>query len=153
MTQRPAPTPVRIRLPRPIGALLSRLIAARTVQPGAVVPPPAALNVTRRTLLSFKTEACVACVACDTLDVFLGQLAHTHGLDLRVIDARRGDLPSHAYGDALHLDADGSLRRPYRVQVYPTLVLTGPDGRIEAVVTNVPEQDAQASVTRGLGLA
>ncbi|BBN93599.1 hypothetical protein DEIGR_102918 [Deinococcus grandis] len=90
MTQRPAPTPVHIRLPRPIGALLGRLIAARTVQPGAVVPPPAALNVTRRTLLSFKTEACVAC---DTLDVFLGQLAHTHGLDLRVIDARRGDLP------------------------------------------------------------
>ncbi|MFC6801462.1 hypothetical protein ACFQDE_06730 [Deinococcus caeni] len=32
-------------------------------------------------------------MACDTLDVFLGQLAHTHGLDLRVIDARRGDLP------------------------------------------------------------
>lgn len=150
MTQRPTPTPVRIRLPRPIGALLGRLIAARTVQPGAVVPPPAALNVTRRTLLSFKTEACVAC---DTLDVFLGQLAHTHGLDLRVIDARRGDLPPHAYGDALHLDTDGSLRRPYRVQVYPTLVLTGPDGRIEAVVTDVPEQDAQASVTRRLGLA
>ena len=92
-------------------------------------------------------------MACDTLDVFLGQLAHAHGLDLRVIDARRGDLPPHAYGDALHLDTDGSLRRPYRVQVYPTLVLTGPDGRIEAVVTDVPEQDAQASVTRGLGLA
>lgn len=144
-----APRAIRIRLPRPLGALPSRLIAARTIQPGAVVPPPAALNVTRRTLLSFKTEACVAC---DTLDVFLGQLAHTHGLDLRVIDARRGDLPPHAYGDALHLDANGSLRRPYHVQVYPTLVLTGPDGRIEAVVTDVPEQDAQASVTRRLGL-
>ena len=145
-----APRAIRIRLPRPLGALLTRLVAARTVQPGAVVPPPAALNVTRRTLLSFKTEACVAC---DTLDVFLGQLAHTHGLDLRVIDARRGDLPPHAYGDALHLDTDGSLRRPYRVQVYPTLVLTGPDGRIEAVVTDVPKQDAQATVTRRLGLA
>ncbi|MFC6801461.1 hypothetical protein ACFQDE_06725 [Deinococcus caeni] len=35
-----APRAIRIRLPRPIGALLGRLIAARTIQPGAVVPPP-----------------------------------------------------------------------------------------------------------------
>ncbi|MBZ9751195.1 hypothetical protein K7W42_09995 [Deinococcus sp. HMF7604] len=150
MTTTP-PRTIRLKLPRPVGRLLARLLTARTVCPGAVVLPPAALKVQGPTLLYFKTEACVAC---DGLDLCVGQLAASAGLELRVIDARRGELPPHAYGDALLLDEGGEVRRAYGIRVFPTLVLTSPGGHIERVVMEVPEEPeaARGAVIAGLGL-
>ncbi|MVN85740.1 hypothetical protein GO986_03065 [Deinococcus sp. HMF7620] len=150
MTTTP-PRTIRLKLPQPIGRLLARLLTARTVRPGAVILPPAALKVQGPTLLYFKTEACVAC---EGLDLWVGQLAASAGLKLRVIDARRGEVPLHAYGDDLLLDEGGEVRRAYGIRVFPTLVLTNPSGDIERVVMAVPEdpEAARRAVTAGLGL-
>ncbi|GGM07881.1 TlpA family protein disulfide reductase [Deinococcus aerophilus] len=138
---------IRLRVPPVIGVLLERLLTASTVRAGATVPPPPALELTGRTLLYFKAEGCVGC---DRLDLFIGRLACACGLDLRVIDARRGELPEHGYGEQLVLDHGGRIGRAYRVGVFPTLVLTGPAGVIERVVVGgSPEEGA---IRAGLGL-
>ncbi len=138
---------ITLKLPRGVGSLLRRVLTASTVRAGATVPPPPALGLTGRTLLYFKAEGCVGC---DRLDLFIGRLAHVCGLDLRVIDARRGELPEHGYGEQLMLDRGRRIGRAYGVRVFPTLVLTGPSGRVERVVVGgSPEEGA---IRAGLGL-
>ncbi|CAM3508120.1 hypothetical protein DEFR109230_00220 [Deinococcus frigens] len=60
-------------------------------------------------------------MGCDRLDMFIGRLASASGLDLRVIDARRGELPEHGYGEQLLLDAGGKIGRAYSVRSFPHL--------------------------------
>lgn len=122
--------PVQIKLPAFCKPVLEGALRRMSLRVGEFVPPPPALELRERTLLYFKTEACVAC---DGLDLFVGQLAASRGLDLRVIDARRGAVPEQGYGGALRLDRDGRLRRAYRVRMFPTLVLMAPGGRVDAV--------------------
>ncbi|MFD1730863.1 TlpA family protein disulfide reductase [Deinococcus malanensis] len=138
--------PVQIRLPRFLGPLMDQLVAASGPRPGETIPLPS-LNLTRRTLLYFKAEACVGC---DQIDLFIGRLAATAGVDLRVIDARRGTLPDHAYGEQLVLDRGAELRRQYRVRVFPTLVLTSVAGKIEGALVGGPKDEAQISARLGL---
>ncbi|MFK7603096.1 TlpA family protein disulfide reductase [Deinococcus sp. SM5_A1] len=146
----PAKTPRQITLKVPpfIGSLLERLFSASTVKSGAIVQPPHALKLTRRTLLYFKSEGCVGC---DKLDMFIGRLAAASGLGLRVIDARRGELPEHGYGEQLLLDTGGRIGRAYRVRVFPTLVLTNPAGEVERVM--VGGSSEEGAIRAGLGLA
>ncbi|CAM4100556.1 TlpA family protein disulfide reductase [Deinococcus marmoris] len=145
----PAKTPRQIKLKVPpfVGSLLERLFSASTVKPGANVQPPHALKLTRRTLLYFKSEGCVGC---DKLDMFIGRLASASGLDLRVIDARRGELPEHGYGEQLLLDTGGRIGRAYRVRVFPTLVLTNPAGEVERVMVGGSSEEEAIRVRLGL---
>ncbi|MDV6374482.1 TlpA family protein disulfide reductase [Deinococcus arenicola] len=142
------PRQIKLKVPPFVGSLLERLFSIFTVKPGATVPPPSALKVTRRTLLYFKSEGCVGC---DRLDMFIGRLASASGLDLRVIDARRGDLPEHGYGEQLLLDTGGKIGRAYRVGVFPTLILTNPAGGVERVM--VGGSSEEGAIRAGLGLA
>lgn len=142
-----SPRQIKLRVPPFVGSLLERLFSASTVRVGATVQPPPALALTRRTLLYFKSEGCVGC---DKLDMFIGRLASASGLDLRMIDARRGELPEDGYGEQLLLDQDGEIRRAYRVHVFPTLILTGPAGGVERVMVGDSEEGA---IRAGLGLA
>ena len=141
------PRQIKLRVPPLIGSLLERLFSASTARAGATVPPPPALGLTHRTLLYFKSEGCVGC---DKLDLFIGRLAPASGLALRVIDARRGTLPAHGYGDQLLLDTDGKVGRAYGVRVFPTLILTDPAGAVERVMVGSSEEGA---IRAGLGLA
>lgn len=138
---------MQIRLPRVLGTFIARRLTARAIQPGAVIHPPAALNVSGRTLLYFKSEGCAPC---DGIDLFIGRLASASGLSLRVVDARRGALPEHGYGDGLLLDKTGELRRAYRVNVFPTLILTDEHGRVERVI--VGGEADEGAIRAGLGL-
>lgn len=141
------PRQIKLKVPPLLGSVLTRLFTAATVKAGAVIPPASALNLTRRTLLYFKS---VGCVGCDELDMFIGRLASTSGLDLRVIDARRSEMPEHAYGDQLLLDKDGSIGRAYGVRMFPTLVLTTPAGEIEKVMAGASSREEE--IRAGLGL-
>jgi hypothetical protein len=145
----PAKTPkqIKIRVPPFIGSIITHLLTTATVKTGATVSPSPALNLTRRTLLYFKS---VGCVGCDELDMFIGRLASASGLDLRVIDARRSEMPEHAYGDQLLLDKDGSIGRAYGIRIFPTLVLTTSAGKIEKVIAGASSKEE--SIRAGLGL-
>lgn len=140
--------PLRIKVPRILGSAIEKLLTRSTVQPGAVVPPPAALSLTRRTLLYFKSEGCAPCAG---IDLFIGRLAASYGLDLRMVDARRGAAPAASYGGPLLLDGSGELRRAYGVHVFPTLILTGADGHVERVLVGGGADEEP--IRRGLGLA
>ena len=142
------PRQIRLRLPSFLGRALGALLARSTVKAGQTVTPPSALGLTRRTLLYFKSEGCAPC---DGIDLFVGRLAAAGGLDLRVVDARRGEVPEQVYGGSLLLDRDGSLRRAYGVNVFPTLLVTGPDGEVERVLVGADANEAQ--IRAGLGLA
>lgn len=124
-------SPLRIKVPRWVGVALSRRLARSTTRPGSVVPPPAPLALTRRSLLYFKSEGCAPC---DGIDLFIGRLAASAGLDLRVIDARRGQVLEHGYGGPLLLDRTGEIGRAYGVQVFPTLLVTTAGGEVERVL-------------------
>lgn len=137
---------LKIRVPKFIGRWLDQRFQASLPRPGSTVIPPSELGLTRRTLLYFKAEHCVAC---GPLEMFIGQLASQNGLDLRVIDFRRGELPETVYGDQLLLDKDGSVGKRYRVSVFPTLVLTDEHGLIGGALAGVSERD---KVAAGLGL-
>ncbi|WP_157451124.1 TlpA family protein disulfide reductase [Deinococcus puniceus] len=124
-------TQIKIKLPRVLGTVLDKVFSMSVPKAGSVRPPPTVLTLTKQTLLYFKAEACVGC---DQLDMFVGRFAAAHQLDIRVIDARRGDLPEHGYGDQLILDADGRIRKGYGVYAFPTLIVTDPLGRIHAAL-------------------
>ncbi|WP_162485432.1 TlpA family protein disulfide reductase [Deinococcus deserti] len=126
---------------------MDKLVASSGPRPGEIIHPPAALNLKRRTLLYFKAEACIGC---DQMDRYIARLAATGGVDLRVIDARRGDLPEHAYGDQLLLDSRGELWKQYRVRAFPTLVLTSAAGDVESTLVGNPENEAQVRSQLGL---
>lgn len=142
------PRQIRLRFPFFLGHAIGNLLTRSAVKAEQTVPPPPALGLTRRTLLYFKSEGCAPC---DGIDLFIGRLAASAGLDLRVVDARRGELPEHGYGDGLLLDRDGSLRRSYGVRVFPTLLVTGPGGQVERVLVGAEADERQ--IRAGLGLA
>lgn len=143
-----SPRQIRLRLPPILGRALGALLARSTVKAGQTVAPPPSLGLTRRTLLYFKSEGCAPCAG---IDLFIGRLAASSGLDLRVVDARRGEVPEQVYGGSLLLDRDGSLRRAYGVQVFPTLLVTGPGGQVERVLVGTDADEGQ--IRSGLGLA
>lgn len=142
------PRQIRLRLPPFLGRALGALLTRSAVKAGQTVAPPPALGLTRRTLLYFKSEGCAPC---DGIDLFIGRLAASGGLDLRVVDAQRGEVSEQAYGGPLLLDRDGSLRRAYGVQVFPTLLVTGPGGQVERVLVGADADEGQ--IRTGLGLA
>jgi len=139
---------LRLKVPRFVGGVLEGLLSRSTVKAGQAVAPPPALGLTRRTLLYFKSEGCAPC---DGIDLFIGRLVASSGLDLRVVDARRGEGPEDVYGGSLLLDRDGALRRAYGVQVFPTLLVTDTGGRIERVI--VGGEADEGAIQRELGLA
>ncbi|WP_104990178.1 thioredoxin family protein [Deinococcus sp. NW-56] len=142
------PRQIRLRLPPFLGRALGHLLTRSTAKAGQTVPPPPALGLTRRSLLYFKSEGCAPC---DGIDLFIGRLAAAGGLDLRVVDARRGEVPEQVYGGSLLLDREGSMRRAYGVRVFPTLLVTGPGGQVERVLVGADANEEQ--VRAGLGLA
>lgn len=142
------PQQIRLRLPAFLGRALSALLTRSTVKAGRTVTPPPTLGLTRRTLLYFGSEGCAPC---DGIDLFIGRLAAGSGLDLQVVDARRGEAPEEGYGGSLLLDRDGSLRRAYGVNVFPTLLVAGPGGQVERVLVGADADEAQ--IRAGLGLA
>ncbi|MPY65227.1 hypothetical protein F8S09_00770 [Deinococcus sp. SDU3-2] len=142
------PRQIRLRLPAFLGRALGSLLTRSAVKAGQTVAPPPALGLTRRSLLYFKSEGCAPC---DGIDLFIGQLAASSDLDLRVVDARRGEVPEQVYGGSLLLDRDGTLRRAYGVNVFPTLLVTGPGGQVERVLVGAEADEAQ--IRAGLGLA
>lgn len=148
MTMFNTPRQIRLRLPSFLGRAIGSWLTRSTVKAGQTTPPPPALGLTRRTLLYFKSEGCAPC---DGIDLFIGQLAASSGLDLRVVDARRGEAPEEGYGGPLLLDRDGTLRRAYGVQVFPTLLVTDPGGRVERVLTGVQADEEQIRTGLGLG--
>jgi hypothetical protein len=75
---------LRLKLPRFLSTAIEKRLTAATVQPGTVVEPPAALGVSGRMLLHFKSEGCAPC---DGIDLFIGRLAWASDLALRVVDA------------------------------------------------------------------
>lgn len=141
------PKQIKIKLPPLFDSIITRLLTNATVKAGATIPPSPALNLNRRTLLYFKS---VGCIGCDELDMFIGRLTSASGLDLRVIDARRSEMPEHAYGDQLLLDKDGSIGRTYRIRMFPTLILTTPAGEIERVMAGASSKEE--AIRAGLGL-
>ena len=138
---------MQIKVPKFIGKFIEKAIESASLKPGDVVRHPDALQVNGRTLLYFKADACVGC---DQLDVFIGQLSKQNSTDLRVIDARKGQLPEDIYGGQLLLDQDGTLRRTYKVSMFPTLILLSESGRVEAVL--IGQSDVN-DVKRGLDFA
>lgn len=131
-----------IKVPRFVGQWIAKRLQASLPQPGTTVTPPSELALTRRSLLYFKAENCVAC---GPLELFIGQLAAQNGLDLRVIDYRKGELPETVYGGQLLLDKGGSIGKCYGVRMFPTLILTDERGLIGATCAGESERDRVAA--------
>ncbi|UBV44734.1 hypothetical protein LAJ19_16385 (plasmid) [Deinococcus taeanensis] len=138
---------MQIKVPQWLGQFIEKRLAARLPRRGDQVTPCKQLRLTRRTLLYFKAEQCVAC---GTVEMYIGQLAAANNLDLRVIDFRRGELPEAVYGGQLLLDQTREIGRRYRVFSFPTLVITDEHGVIEGAIAGGAVDRADVSARLGL---
>lgn len=138
---------MQIKVPRWLGQAIEKRLAAGLPQLGDQVTPCEQLQLTRKTLLYFKAEHCVAC---GTVEMHIAQLAATNNLDLRVIDFRRGELPEAVYGGQLLLDHKREIGRRYRVVSFPTLVITDEQGIIGGAIAGGTMDRADVSARLGL---
>lgn len=138
---------IKIRLPKFIGRLLQNVLDKSALNPGQFVEAPEILKISRCTILYFKAENCISC---GDIDIYIGQLCSSKNIDLRVIDASNNSLPDSVYGGQLILDRDGSIRKKYKVVIFPTLVMVKHSGEVCSV--SVGESDKE-KVSSALKLA